>query len=269
MDAVAHQPCRHVGPSGIFVTMTARSAGLRISSEIVRPARRRTSHRRQGSTLVLVVPSRVFANLIGVADRLLADAPLRERIVLSRLGRPVGLSAATYGLANRFLRPVRVVGCLCRPACSRPHRADAHLFSQPGCRVRRPGQAGSDDRERDPALRLGRRGGQDLLFLFTSLRPNHAHASASRDDDAGSRSGITNGDRLAATSVVAGPVLYPAYAARSSRDGSRRVAQHKPHVADLRQPRLETRCTSHESGASGRTKTAHNPNGRRIGFAQS
>jgi len=89
------------GLPAIFVTMTAESAGLPISSEIVVPLGGALAS--QGKlNLVLVVAVSSLANLTGSLIAFWLTRRYGERIVLSRLGRRLGLSRGHLRLANRF-----------------------------------------------------------------------------------------------------------------------------------------------------------------------
>jgi len=89
------------GLPAIFVTMTGESAGLPISSEIVVPLGGALAS--QGKlNLVLVVAIASLANLTGSLIAFWLTRRYGERIVLSRLGRRLGLSRGHLRLANRF-----------------------------------------------------------------------------------------------------------------------------------------------------------------------
>jgi membrane protein DedA with SNARE-associated domain len=89
------------GLPAIFVTMTGESAGLPISSEIVVPLGGALAS--QGKlNLVLVVAIASLANLTGSLIAFWLTRRYGERIVLSRLGRRLGLSRGHLKLANRF-----------------------------------------------------------------------------------------------------------------------------------------------------------------------
>ncbi len=89
------------GLLAIFVTMSAESAGLPISSEIVVPLGGALSS--QGKlNLVLVIAVASLANLTGSLIAFWLTRRYGERIVLSRLGRRLGLSRGHLRLANRF-----------------------------------------------------------------------------------------------------------------------------------------------------------------------
>jgi membrane protein DedA with SNARE-associated domain len=89
------------GLPAIFLTMTGESAGLPISSEIVVPLGGALAS--QGKlNLVLVVVIASLANLTGSLIAFWLTRRYGERIVLSRLGRRLGLSRGHLRLANRF-----------------------------------------------------------------------------------------------------------------------------------------------------------------------
>ncbi len=89
------------GLPAIFVTMTAESAGVPISSEIVVPLGGALAS--QGKlNLVLVIAVATLANLTGSLIAFWLTRRYGERIVLSRLGRRLGLSRGHLRLANRF-----------------------------------------------------------------------------------------------------------------------------------------------------------------------
>jgi len=89
------------GLLAIFVTMTAESAGVPISSEIVVPLGGALAS--QGKlNLVLVIAVASLANLTGSLIAFWLTRRYGERIVLSRLGRRLGLSRGHLRLANRF-----------------------------------------------------------------------------------------------------------------------------------------------------------------------
>ena len=93
------------GLPAIFVTMTGESAGLPISSEIVVPLGGALAS--QGKLygalgLILVVAVASLANLTGSLIAFWLTRRYGERIVLSRLGRRLGLSRGHLRLANRF-----------------------------------------------------------------------------------------------------------------------------------------------------------------------
>jgi membrane protein DedA with SNARE-associated domain len=89
------------GLPAIFVTMTAESAGVPISSEIVVPLGGALAS--QGKlNLVLVVVVASLANLTGSLIAFWLTRRYGERVVLSRLGRRLGLSRGHLRLADRF-----------------------------------------------------------------------------------------------------------------------------------------------------------------------
>jgi len=89
------------GLPAIFVTMSAESAGLPISSEIVVPLGGALAS--QGKlNLVLVVVIASLANLTGSLIAFWVTRRYGERVVLSSLGRRLGLSRGHLRLANRF-----------------------------------------------------------------------------------------------------------------------------------------------------------------------
>jgi len=89
------------GLPAIFVTMTGESAGLPISSEIVVPLGGALAS--QGKlNLILVVAVACLANLTGSLVAFWLTRRYGERVVLSRLGRRLGLSRGHLRLANRF-----------------------------------------------------------------------------------------------------------------------------------------------------------------------
>ena len=89
------------GLLAIFVTMTAESAGVPISSEIVVPLGGALAS--QGKlNLVLVIAVASLANLTGSLIAFWLTRRYGERIVLSGLGRRLGLSRGHLRLANRF-----------------------------------------------------------------------------------------------------------------------------------------------------------------------
>ncbi len=91
------------GLLAIFVTMTAESAGVPISSEIVVPLGGALAS--QGKlNLVLVIAVASLANLTGSLIAFWLTRRYGERIVLSRLGRRLGLSRGHLRLANRFFQ---------------------------------------------------------------------------------------------------------------------------------------------------------------------
>lgn len=89
------------GLPAIFVTMTAESAGVPISSEIVVPLGGALAS--QGKlNLVLVIAAASLANLTGSLIAFWLTRRYGERVVLSSLGRRLGLSRGHLRLANRF-----------------------------------------------------------------------------------------------------------------------------------------------------------------------
>jgi membrane protein DedA with SNARE-associated domain len=89
------------GLFAIFVTMTAESAGIPISSEIVVPLGGALAS--QGKlNFVLVVLAASLANLVGSLIAFYLTRRYGERVVLSRAGRWMGLSKGHLRLANRF-----------------------------------------------------------------------------------------------------------------------------------------------------------------------
>ena len=89
------------GLMAIFVTMTAESAGVPISSEIVVPLGGALAS--QGKlNFVLVVAVSSLANLTGSLIAFYLTRRYGERVVLSRAGRWLGLSKGHLRLANRF-----------------------------------------------------------------------------------------------------------------------------------------------------------------------
>ena len=89
------------GLLAIFVTMTAESAGIPISSEIVVPLGGYLAS--QGRlNFFLVVAASSLANLVGSLIAFYLTRRYGERVVLSRAGRLMGLSRGHLRLANRF-----------------------------------------------------------------------------------------------------------------------------------------------------------------------
>ncbi len=89
------------GLPAIFVTMTGESAGVPISSEIVVPLGGALAS--QGKlNLILVVVIASLANLTGSLIAFWLTRRYGERVVLSSLGRRLGLSRGHLRLANRF-----------------------------------------------------------------------------------------------------------------------------------------------------------------------
>ncbi len=93
------------GYIAILATMAAESAGLPISSEIVVPLGGALAS--QGKlNLVLVVVVASLANLAGSLIAFYFTRRFGERVVLSRVGRRLGLSRGHLRLANRFFARV-------------------------------------------------------------------------------------------------------------------------------------------------------------------
>lgn len=93
------------GYIAILVTMAGESAGVPISSEIVVPLGGALAS--QGKlNLLLVVAVASLANLIGSLIAFYLSRRFGERVVLSRLGRGLGLSRGHLRLANRFFARV-------------------------------------------------------------------------------------------------------------------------------------------------------------------
>jgi membrane protein DedA with SNARE-associated domain len=89
------------GLIAIFVTMTGESAGLPISSEIVVPLGGALAS--QGKlNFVLVVAVSSLANLTGSLIAFYLTRRFGETVVLSRIGRWMGLSKGHLRLADRF-----------------------------------------------------------------------------------------------------------------------------------------------------------------------
>lgn len=89
------------GLVAIYVTMTAESAGVPISSEVVVPLGGALAS--QGNlNFVLVVAVSSLANLTGSLIAFYLTRRYGERVVLSRAGRRLGLSKGHLRLANRF-----------------------------------------------------------------------------------------------------------------------------------------------------------------------
>jgi membrane protein DedA with SNARE-associated domain len=89
------------GLIAIFVTMTGESAGLPISSEIVVPLGGALAAQGKLSFVLVVIVSSV-ANLAGSLIAFWLTRRYGERVVLSRLGRWMGLSRGHLRLADRF-----------------------------------------------------------------------------------------------------------------------------------------------------------------------
>ena len=93
------------GYLAILVTMAGESAGLPISSEIVVPLGGALAS--QGKlNFVLVVLVASLANLFGSLIAFYLSRRFGERVVLSRVGRRLGLSRGHLKLANRFFTRV-------------------------------------------------------------------------------------------------------------------------------------------------------------------
>ena len=93
------------GYLAILVTMAGESAGLPISSEIVVPLGGALAS--QGKlNFVLVVLVASLANLFGSLIAFYLSRRFGERVVLSRVGRRLGLSRGHLKLANRFFARV-------------------------------------------------------------------------------------------------------------------------------------------------------------------
>jgi membrane protein DedA with SNARE-associated domain len=89
------------GLPAIFVTMTAESAGVPISSEVVVPLGGALAS--QGKlNLVLVILVASLANLAGSLIAFWLTRRYGERVVMSRFGRRLGLSRGHLKLADRF-----------------------------------------------------------------------------------------------------------------------------------------------------------------------
>ena len=89
------------GLPAIFVTMTAESAGVPISSEVVVPLGGALAS--QGKlNLVLVILVASLANLAGSLIAFWLTRRYGERVVMSRFGRWLGLSRGHLKLADRF-----------------------------------------------------------------------------------------------------------------------------------------------------------------------
>ena len=89
------------GLLAIFVTMTAESAGIPISSEIVVPLGGYLASQGRLNFFLVVAASSV-ANLVGSLIAFYLTRRYGERVVLSRAGRLMGLSRGHLRLANRF-----------------------------------------------------------------------------------------------------------------------------------------------------------------------
>ncbi|HET9411049.1 MAG TPA: DedA family protein [Candidatus Dormibacteraeota bacterium] len=93
------------GYLAILVTMAGESAGVPISSEIVVPlGGALASQGKLNFVLVVVVAS--VANLIGSLIAFYLTRRYGEQVVLSRVGRRLGLSRGHLRLANRFFARV-------------------------------------------------------------------------------------------------------------------------------------------------------------------
>jgi len=89
------------GLPAIFVTMTAESAGVPISSEVVVPLGGALAS--QGKlNLILVILVASVANLAGSLIAFWLARRYGERVVMSRFGRWLGLSRGHLKLADRF-----------------------------------------------------------------------------------------------------------------------------------------------------------------------
>ena len=89
------------GLPAIFVTMTAESAGVPISSEVVVPLGGALAS--QGKlNLILVIMVASVANLAGSLIAFWLTRRYGERVVMSRFGRWLGLSRGHLKLADRF-----------------------------------------------------------------------------------------------------------------------------------------------------------------------
>ncbi|HSS93431.1 MAG TPA: DedA family protein [Candidatus Dormibacteraeota bacterium] len=89
------------GLLAIFVTMVAESAGLPISSEIVVPLGGALAAQGKLNFVAVVLVASV-ANLVGSLIAFSLTRRYGERVVLSPIGRKVGLSRGHLRLANRF-----------------------------------------------------------------------------------------------------------------------------------------------------------------------
>jgi membrane protein DedA with SNARE-associated domain len=89
------------GLPAIFLTMTAESAGVPISSEVVVPLGGALAS--QGKlNLILVIVVASVANLAGSLIAFWLTRRYGERVVMSRFGRWLGLSRGHLKLADRF-----------------------------------------------------------------------------------------------------------------------------------------------------------------------
>ncbi len=89
------------GYAAIFVTMTAESAGVPISSEVVVPLGGALASQGKLNFIFVVLVCSV-ANLTGSLIAFWLTRRYGERVVLSRAGRWAGLSRGHLRLANRF-----------------------------------------------------------------------------------------------------------------------------------------------------------------------
>jgi len=89
------------GYAAIFVTMTAESAGVPISSEVVVPLGGALASQGKLNFIFVVLLCSV-ANLTGSLIAFWLTRRYGERVVLSRAGRWAGLSRGHLRLANRF-----------------------------------------------------------------------------------------------------------------------------------------------------------------------
>ncbi len=89
------------GYFAIFVTMTAESAGVPISSEVVVPLGGALASQGKLNLIVVVLVCSI-ANLTGSLIAFWLTRRYGERVVLSRAGRWAGLSRGHLRLANRF-----------------------------------------------------------------------------------------------------------------------------------------------------------------------
>ncbi len=89
------------GYVAIFVTMTAESAGVPISSEVVVPLGGALASQGKLNLIVVVLVCSI-ANLTGSLIAFWLTRRYGERVVLSRAGRWAGLSRGHLRLANRF-----------------------------------------------------------------------------------------------------------------------------------------------------------------------
>ena len=89
------------GLLAIFVTMAGESAGLPLSSEIVVPLGGALASQGKLNFVLVVLVSSV-ANLAGSLIAFYLTRRFGERVVLSRVGRRIGLSRGHLRLAHRF-----------------------------------------------------------------------------------------------------------------------------------------------------------------------